>query len=797
MDTNSFANTKMSKLGLQIMLWALGISLVLFIPFLPLGMIAAKGIILTTGAFLGIILWLLDSITVGRFLFPKGRLIYVFLLTIVATTAIAFFVPNKTNSILGTGFDFGTVASLIIAFIYLFLISIWGQGYNFTPKIIKTLYLTGIITLVFSTVNIFASFVNKFPKFFISLTNSNLIGTYNDMAIFLAAFVILLVVTLEKNFWNKTMKILSFILLGVSLFYLFLFNYTFIWFILGLVGLSLFVYKLMPTQNLEKTSSDLLDNSSLKRSFSKFAFIIVVCSFIAIVGSQSIAKIVAGKPFRFVNNDIRPTLNSSIKIIKNSYWHNPVTSIGPNRYNQTWESGKYKLSGGQFFKTQYWDASFNSAIGLFFTLITTIGALGALLLLFFVYLLLRKYFSIFSLDFVNKTKSRDLTIYAALVAYSIVLFLFDNPNNVLFIAIVALWGMFIAYVNTANNNQPKSFVFINDPRHSFFGILSVIFLIVASALAFLGIMGAIYSGYLVNKASLEKLNEEGLKQAEYYIQKAISINPLDIYARSLSNINLLAINYALNDETISQEKLRTLVQDRIKSAADNAKISIAYNPQNYKNYMSLSAVNEMVLNFGDKTTYKDAIGIIDQALVYSPNNMALIYKKAQIAVNAKDYDLAKEYINQIIAINPAMPDSYLLLAQISLINGDAVSAYGQIDKAISYNPNNANLTYQKGLLYYSKGEYSSAATLLEKTIAISPTSIDAYSSLALTYEKLGDRDSVIKTLETARKYLTDTVKIDEIISNFKAGGSLTNEKIEDTKTEDTKDEAKKTDKVQQ
>ncbi len=797
MDTNSFALTKMSKLGLQIMLWALGISLVLFIPFLPLGMIASKGIILTTAAFLGTILWLLDAITVGRFAFPRGRLIYVLLLSIVATAAITFFLPNKTNSILGTGFDFGTVASLAIAFIYLFLISLWGQGYNFISKIIKTIYLTGIIALVFSTINIFVPYVAKFPKFFISLTNSNLIGTYNDMAIFLAGFVILITITLEKNFWNKPMKIWSLVFMGLSLFYLFIFNYTFVWFILGMVGLSLFIYKLMPTQNIDKNTIDGSENQTIKRSFSKFAFIILICSFVAIVGARNIAKLVSGKPFYFTNSEPRPTLVSSIKIIKNSYWHNPVTSIGPNRYNQTWESGKYKLSGGQFFKTQYWNASFNKSIGLFFTLITTIGAVGSLLLIYFVILFILKYFSIFNFDFVNKSKSRELTIYAALVAYTFVLFLFDNPNNALFISSVALWGMFISYINTIKEKSPKLFVFINDPRHSFFGILGVIVMMVAVALGFLSIFGSIYSGYLVNKASLEQLNEQGLAQAEYYIQKAISINPLDIYARSLSNINLLAINYALNDKTISQEKLTTLVQNRIKSAADSAKISIAYNPQNYQNYMALSAVNEMVLNFGDKSTYKDAITIIDKGLEYSPNNMTLIYKKAQIAVNAKDYDLAKEYINQIININPAISDSYLLLAQIDLVNGDTDAAYRQIDKAMTYNPSSASLPYQKGLLYFSKQDYSSAARMFEKAVSISPNYIDAYSSLALTYEKLGDRDSVIRTLETVKKYINDTTKVDELIATFSAGGSLTNQKIEETPKDEKEGDTKKTDKVQQ
>lgn len=762
--------SRLARIGLRIMLWALGLSLIAFIPFLPIGLVEAKGIILTVGAIAGVLLWLLDAISRGRFLFPQGISWLIFMGAIVLAAIASFFVPNPSNSFIGNGFEMGTVTTLSISFVYFFLISLWGRNVNFTKLIVQTFFIAGCAIILFSALQMVFNIVGRMPRFFLSLGSGNLVGSHNDMAIFLGLFVSLIAIGLENRFFRRFMKGISIAMLAVSLFFLLLINYTFVWYLVGVAGISLFIWRLMPKLLPKETENETRIHKS---GFSIPAFVLIVLSFIAIVGARDIGRFVAGKPFYFTNNEPRPSLVSSLSIIKTSYARNLFTGAGMNRYPQAWEYGKTRIWGGNIMASPYWNASFTGSTGIFFTLLTTLGILGALLFLWFVGIILfKKIFGLFAKEGTNKLRPKELMIYGFLSFYAFIIFLFDSPSPVYLVLILAFFGMLSSYLAGVDGLKEKSFSFVHDSRYSFFSILSVLVGIMLLSLSTYGIARAHYAQYLVNSASLLPASRENIAKGKERIARAVGISGLDSHARALTSMNILSIAYLLNDKSGTEESLRSALKDEVNAAVESAKLAISLDPKNHQNYLNFLRVQETLIELGGADIYPNAIEVANQALVLSPNNLGILYRQAKMASFTKHYADAGEYINKILAINPSLIDAYLLRSQIALSQGDVSKALSEINEAERVLPGDATLLYQKGLLFLNQGSYSDAAEIFEGIIRLSPGSIEVYSNLALAYEKLGRRDAVIGTLENAKKYMNDTAAIDALIEKVRAGGSL-------------------------
>ncbi len=783
--------SKMAQTGFKIILIALGVSIAFFIPFVPLSLVISKGLVLTLGAALGLAFYFLDCISVGRFVLPRGKTWKVFLLLVLSAAVTSFFVPNPLNSFIGSGFDTMTVSTLSIAFIYFFLLNLWGVGINFTKNIFKTVFISGFVVILFSVLQLVFNLVGKFPKVFVSLNNSNLVGTFHDLAFVLSIFVVLLTVSIESNFWRGPMKVVSTIFVVLSLSLLFIINYTLLWYVVGLSGLALLIVQLMPQPANSHVptpdgSAQINNLISKKRNFSVIAFLIVFCAFIGIIGSSSITQFFAKPPFNFSINEARPSINSSLTIAKHTYYYHPLTGAGLNRFNQSWEAGKHKILDGRLLGSNFWNASFSNAYSVFLGFAVTLGLVSGILFLGLVYFFGKNIVSLFNKRNIAKSRSRDLLIYGFTSVYAFLILMFDVPNTALFILIIAIMAMVVARNQTMDGLTNKEIWFIHDSRHSFFGILSLLAMTILLCFITFVMLSSFYASYLVNRASLRPVADGGILKAESGLAKAISIHSLDAYARLETDAHLVGVNNALQDTSLSEEVIKNTVTTEITNAATSAKLAISIDPKNYQNYTSLLKVQETLFQLGDTTSYEDFIQNSDKILSLSPNNVGIIMRQAKVAVILKKYEEANAFLDKLVAINPYYTDAYVLRSQISLTNGNASRAIDQINEGIELNKTSAVLYYQKGLIYMNQGNYEQAVNTLELALRLAPNSLDLYSALAASYDKLGQKDSVIRVLTTARQYVSDKTQIDTLIEKVKNGGSFSSSApIEPEKKEET------------
>jgi tetratricopeptide (TPR) repeat protein len=771
--------SNLSRIGFKLLLLVLGISVLFFLPMIPLGIVSAKGLILTIGAGLGIIIWLADSLIRGKFILPQNKTYLVLLGFVLATILSGFFSPSTLKSFIGSGFDFGTITVITIAFIYFFLLSVWSSSLN-KKSLIKGIYIIGSVALVFQIAQLFLSLTTRFPKFFVGLSYSNLVGSFNDFALFLGAYVIMLVLLLEKNVLSKKIKIFSFVSLVVSLFFIFVINYRFVWIILGITGLSLFVYNLM-FGHFKMLSGENTDNT--KKSFPFLSFSLIVLAFVGIVFNTNIARVVANKPFNFVNNEPRPSLISNLHIIKRVYTTNPVVGFGPARFSEAWEINKSRLAGSTFMSTPYWNTSFTFGFSSLLTFIATVGILGSLFILWFVFLVGRSILA--GLNFFKFSKDQDIfvTLFGIIGLYVFITFVFNVTSSAMLVVSFALFGLITSYASSSVNQIN----FIKDTRLSFFSIIAILAFMVLSLFGIYRIASVNYASYLANKASLLPTSNDGIAKAKMYLSRAYGIVQTDSYSRALSSVSLLATSLAISDTSKSGEELRAIIKDELGTATGYAQNALIKDPTNLQNHLSYSKIQESVIMLGDITSYDSAINTLDKALELSPNNPGIIYKKAKIANLAGKSEDALTFINTVLSINKNYIDAYLLKAQISVNNKNLGEALDVIRQGVSFNPSDLNLAYQESLLMYNLSQKPEAKQLLESIIKTPNATVEMYSSLVGMYEKDGEKDKAIRVLQDLQSKVGNSPVIDSAIEKVKSGTVLnaTEIKEETIKEEDT------------
>jgi import receptor subunit TOM70 len=113
--------------------------------------------------------------------------------------------------------------------------------------------------------------------------------------------------------------------------------------------------------------------------------------------------------------------------------------------------------------------------------------------------------------------------------------------------------------------------------------------------------------------------------------------------------------------------------------------------------------------------------------------VAIAYEYMGIFAFLKTLDSANSYIEKGLLIYPR-PRMYVVLALIAADKGDYLSADAQFTKAIKMNPEDPNIYYHYGQVFYLIGDLSKAQSNFEKAKSLNPNNVYALIQLAcITY----------------------------------------------------------------
>lgn len=111
---------------------------------------------------------------------------------------------------------------------------------------------------------------------------------------------------------------------------------------------------------------------------------------------------------------------------------------------------------------------------------------------------------------------------------------------------------------------------------------------------------------------------------------------------------------------------------------------------------------------------------------------------------------AKEDLEKSLELEPTFVQSWVKIASVHMELGDAVSAFGDFETAIKHNPNDPDIYYHRGQVFFIMGEHQKAIDDYQKSIDLDDKFIFTHVQAAVAQYKMGD---VAKSMAAFRRIL--------------------------------------------
>lgn len=777
MDENVI-NVVPSKAALlnKVSLWILlAVTTLLPVFFLPISFISTQfgtSLLFSFGVIASAILYIVSGITNGSLDLPKPAR---YVLGFSALVPVVYVLAGVSNgfsrmAFFGYTFDTNTVGFMVLAFVYMFLVSVL---FSDKQKVQKGLIAFGLSAVLFSLFLIIrlvsAGKVLSFGIF--TSTTSTMLGSWNNLAILFAVSALLSLLTLEMNRgMSKAMKIMLYIGLATSLFFVALVNFGVIW---GLLGLTCFLFILFRMFSLYSENPVPITWGKRFSKIPKISAVVLVLSVVFVMWGSSLGIFLAGK-LNATNIEVRPSFSTTMDIAKNTIREKPLFGSGPNTFVTQWLT--YKPA--DIVASVFWNTDFTNGIGLIPTLTVTTGIIGVLswllFLAFYVYLGIK---SIFVRQEDGSYRYLVITTFFVSLLVWMTNFVYV-PSTAMFVLTFFFTGLFFASVYTAGIIPVVNRRFNLNAKLGFVSSLVMVASLVAMLSLGYGLFKNSQSLWYFQKSSYALNTNNDSKKSEEYMLKAILAVPNDIYYRSLSEIQIFKLNEILaqDPKTVKAEDIQKQFTEGLTSAITAAKTATDRDPSNYLNWVSLGRVYDAVsipqLNITG--AYETAQLTYIEALKRNPKNPGILMLLARLAVNRNDLKQAEGYATQAIQIKDNYLDAYFLLSQIEVANGNIAGAVKSVTSASVIDPTNPAIFFQLGLLKYNQGDFPGAIVALEKATTMTPDYANAKFFLGLSYEVTKDHEKAIKQFEDLRASNPDSKEVEAILTNLKAGKSIFN-----------------------
>lgn len=679
MKTNIFDRISFLSLALVIVLLPL-----FFLPFTNIPIETSKGLLLVVGLTISIICWGLARFFDGKIILPRSATLLAGGGVVLAFLLSALFVKNSQVSFFGTMFDVGTFWFVFSAFLLMLMSSIILRDPRKAKIVLFGSILSGSILLVFQGVRLL------YPELMslgvLASKADNLLGSWNSLGIFAGFLALMSLLVVEFFPTTRLEKWLLQALAVLSMVVIAAVNFQFVWQLLGIFALIIFVYKVSITFK-EKGEGDDGAVSRGKSNFPVFSFVIIMITLLFFISGNFIGQILPNY-LGVQNNEVNSTFSATIGVTKSVLKENPVFGIGPNKFGAAW--AMYKpvgintevLNGRQF-----WDAFFNSGSGLLPTFASTTGGLGILaLLIFFTLFIIAGLKSIFSS--IKNGVNWETMAFFVLSLYLFVSCFFYSAGAVIFLLALSFAGVFIGLSSSLHHKGEISISYLNDHRKSFFSILFIVIVLIATAAVSFKYIERLFSFSYFAKT----LTAPTILEAEVSIGNALKLYQNDLYLRTYAQIYLVKSNSIVTKDVSSlSDEEKASLQVSIEQAVNGAKLATEYDPANYLNFQALGAVYQKLASFGVKDVNSKAIEAYTAASNLNPNNPGIKLNLATISMADKKTKEAKDYVNAAIALKPDYIDGYIILSQIAKSEGDNAGALSYAQTALSISPLNADL----------------------------------------------------------------------------------------------------------
>jgi tetratricopeptide (TPR) repeat protein len=726
---------------------------IFFVPMLSVPFQVGKSAFLIYGVIALLLLWLVARLKDGLFAVPKSLFYASAGLLAVVYSIAGLLSGNKAVSFAGQGFEVGTVAFLVPSLILFALVPLILRSKERIFYSYATLLASFFVVGVFHVIRIvFGADVLSFGMF--SGATANLIGRWSDVGVFFGLATIISLITLEKVVLNRLFKVLVNVCFALSLAMIAVVNFSVIWVMLAIVSLVLFVYQF---------SFGKRDGSSV-RAMPYYALITLVISvFFVFVGARVGGMISDALGTSQV--DVRPSLSATLDVTKGALVENLFFGTGPNRFSSEWLLGK----PAGINQTLFWNVDFNYGIGFVPSFAVTSGVVGALAILLMVVLFVLSAGRVLFRDGASPF-SRYLVISSFMGAsYLWALSFVSVPSTSIWILTVFISGLFVASLREDGIVSDSSIETLHKPAANFVSVLLVIFCFIGTLYFGYSVATRLIASVYFQKAVVSASLEGDVDKTEAYLVKAVSIAPSDLYSRAVSQLYLSRIGILLNDSEVEKAEAQRLFQQYLSVAIQASNDAIALDPTNYANHASLGQVFEAVIPLKIEGAYEGAKQAYEEALAVNPANPELYLMLARVEVAKGDNEAARSQIRKALELKGDYSEAVYLLAQIQIAEKNVPEAIRSVEAIATISPSDSGVFFQLGLLYYDQKRYPEAVLAFERAVLINPEYANAKYLLGMSYVQTKETAKALEQFKALQASNPDNADIEAIITDLEKG----------------------------
>jgi tetratricopeptide (TPR) repeat protein len=193
------------------------------------------------------------------------------------------------------------------------------------------------------------------------------------------------------------------------------------------------------------------------------------------------------------------------------------------------------------------------------------------------------------------------------------------------------------------------------------------------------------------------------------------------------------------DQVLMARMRKALVLGKLKRVEDGRRLLAEASPANDAEREQLLQTEAQLLREAGRN--KEALALLQEALMNTPDSSALLYDAALIAEKLKQYDLMEGYLRRTIQLKPDEPHAYNALGySLAERNVRLKEAETLIAQALKLAPEDAYILDSMGWVQFRLGNLARARAYLERAWALRPHA-EVGAHLGETLWLLGERDT--------------------------------------------------------
>ncbi len=728
--------------------------------WLPLPMV--KATILSFGVLSALIIWSVARLNEHRVDLPNTHVLWAALALVAGYFLTSILSSNVLHSLIGFGFERDTLLSMLSFVGFLAVVALTTTKPGHILRLQKSMLLGFLLLGIFQIIRITFGADATLPSLFSNDPTVTLLGSWNDLAVFSGLAVIMALSSLALFSYKKIARGGLYAVLAVALFLLVVVNLTVVWATLAVITFMLAIY-IFSDASYDGESGKFKPRIPIKKLVP--SFLVLVISIIFIVGGTGIGQKITGT-FNIAYVDVRPSWEGTVTVGTGVFQGQKLFGIGPNSFKKAWIDYKPVAVN----ETNFWNTDFDFGVGLIPTAFVSGGlVLGILWLLFFASFV-RMGATMLMRRMVQPAHMYIAASSFAGAMYLWVLTIMYVPQTVMLAYAFALTGITIAAARIVGVVRTREIHAKNSYTSGIILTGSLLCVAVISFGAFIVNTERVVASSMLSRA-IVALNNGDTTKAEYIAERA-SFFGQDVRTRQLqTQIGLVELTEIINTQSDDIEAQRELFQTALTKTIDAAQKAILVDRSNYQNWLLLADVYARLVPLQIEGASDSAVQAYEEAGLRNKKNPEIPLRLARLVLAQEDFEGAKIYAQQSLALKSNYTDAYYLLSQIAIQESDVRKAIESTEAAVLLQPTNAGLLFQLGVLQYSTNAFDKVIPVLERAVAINANYSNALYFLGLAYDQTGNAQAALAAFERIAALNPDNVVVQKVVTALTEGES--------------------------